>query len=160
MYIGGGGNLFQGRTIIIFQHKPEIYGPGGPYISGDHNIIFRDRLTVPVRADTYTGVCRRLDLFPSLAMAQWRREQNPVRRFGVISNNPQSHHHRSRNSCYSMFADKLPSFANNELRVRVYRRYGRDATVRVLFVNSVAPPPLRVRARCQESASCPLRQRG
>ena len=29
----GGGN--------IFQHKPAIYGLGGPYISGDH--IFRDR---------------------------------------------------------------------------------------------------------------------
>ena len=36
------------------------------------------------------SVCRHLDLFPSLARAQCRREQNPVRCFGVISNNPRA----------------------------------------------------------------------
>ena len=36
---GGGDNLFQGWTVI-FQCKPEIYRPGGPYIWGDY--IFCD----------------------------------------------------------------------------------------------------------------------
>ena len=34
-----GGQFISGADRI-FQHKPAIYGPGGPYISGDH--IFRD----------------------------------------------------------------------------------------------------------------------
>ena len=38
---GGGGQFISGADRI-FQRKPEIYGPGGPYISGDH--IFRDRV--------------------------------------------------------------------------------------------------------------------
>ena len=38
--VGGGGQFISGADRI-FQHKPAIYGPGGPYISGDH--IFRDR---------------------------------------------------------------------------------------------------------------------
>ena len=35
-----GGQFISGADRI-FQQKPAIYGPGGPYISGDH--IFRDR---------------------------------------------------------------------------------------------------------------------
>ena len=35
------GGQFISRADRIFQRKPAIYGPGGPYISGDH--IFRDR---------------------------------------------------------------------------------------------------------------------
>ena len=70
----------------------------------------------------------------------------------MISNNPQSHHYRSRNSCYSHFAIIL----NNELRVR---RYGRVATVRGPVRQLCGSTPFAC-ARCQESASCPLRQRG
>ena len=69
----------------------------------------------------------------------------------MISNNPQSHHYRSRNSCYSHFAIIL----NNELRVR---RYGRVATVRGPVRQLCGSTPFAC-ARCQESASCPFRQR-
>ena len=68
---------------------------------------------------TYTGLSSCSPVWP--CRAQWRREQHPAKRFGVISNNPQSHQHRNRNSCYSHFADCHHSiFANSGLRVRVY----------------------------------------
>ena len=154
-------------------NPPSTQEGGGAASTTPTNNANMPRVDLPVRADT--GVCRRLDdkrpytypraqvhvdLFPSLARAQWRREKNPVRRFGVISNNPQSHHHRSRNTeLLQPFRGQVAIIPNNELRVRVYRRYGRDATVRDPVRQLCGSTPFTC-ARCQESASCPLRQRG
>ena len=54
LHVNVGGGQFISGADRIFQHKPAIYGPGGPYISGDY--IFCDRPPGPCQERGHSHV--------------------------------------------------------------------------------------------------------
>ena len=107
---------------------------------------------VPVRADTYTGM-KRLSSFgfvPPSGQGSVEKRAKPSETFRRDQQQPPRAISIGAATAATAIS-RIAIFANNELRVRVYRRYGRVATVRGPVRQLCGSTPFAC-ARCQESA--------
>ena len=122
----------QGRSLVVSwvaRKPPSTQEGGGAASTTPTNNANMPR--VPVRADTYTGMkrCRRLDLFPMQSgQGSVEKRAQPSETFRRDQQQPLEPSPSEPQQLLQPFRG-LPSFANNELRVWVYR-YGRVAMVR------------------------------